>query len=76
MRNALEDYEGGITVGGQKITNLRYADDVVLITGSMEDLQTLVSKVKAESEKVGLYQNAKKTKVMKCQKPRLVKKFY
>ncbi|XP_042876027.1 uncharacterized protein LOC122255792 [Penaeus japonicus] len=68
MRNALEDYEGGITVGGQKITNLRHADDVVLIAGSMEDLQTLVSKVKAESEKVGLYLNAKKTKVMKCQK--------
>ena len=46
MRNALENFEGSISVGGHKITNLRYADDVVLIAGSLEELQDLVSRVK------------------------------
>ena len=38
LRNALENFEGSITVGGHKMTNLRYADDVVLIVGSLEEL--------------------------------------
>ena len=67
MRNALENFEGSITVGGHKITKLRYADDVVLIAGSIEELQELVERVKLESEKVGLFLNTKKTKVMKVQ---------
>ena len=38
MRNALEDLTGGVRIGGRVITNLRYADDVVLIAGGMEEL--------------------------------------
>ena len=68
MRNALENFEGSISVGGQKITNLRYADDVVPIAGRLEELQDLVNRVKLESEKVGLFLNTKKTKVMKVQR--------
>ncbi|XP_063613390.1 uncharacterized protein LOC134786664 [Penaeus indicus] len=68
MRNALEDYEGSIKIEGHSITNLRYADDVVLIAGSIDELQNLVDRVKTESEKTGLLLNAKKTKVMKIQK--------
>ena len=30
------DYEGGIQIGGRKLTNLRYADDVILLAGSAE----------------------------------------
>ena len=67
MRNTLENFEGSITVGGHKITNLRYADDVVLIAGSLKELQDLVDRVRLESEKVGLFLNTKKTKVMKVQ---------
>ena len=44
---------------------MRYADDVVLIASSMEELQNLVDRVKESSEDVGLSMNAKKTKVMK-----------
>jgi len=36
------------------INNLRYADDVVLIATSPEDLQELINRVRASSEKVGL----------------------
>ena len=48
------------------INNLRYADDVVLIATSPEDLQELVDRVRASGEKVGLLINADKTKVMAC----------
>ena len=65
MRNALEDFEGNITVGGRPITNLRYADDTVLIAGSMSELQELVERVRTHSEAAGLFLNAKRTKVMK-----------
>ena len=68
MRNALENFEGSISIGGHKIANLRYADDVVLIAGSLKELQDLVNRVKLESEKVGLFLNTKKTKVMKVQR--------
>ena len=68
MRNALENFEGSISVGGHKITNLRYADDVVLLAGSLKELQDLVNRVKLEIEKVGLFLNTKKTKVMKVQR--------
>ena len=38
MRNVLDNFEGGITVGYYKITNLRYTNDIVLIAGSLEEL--------------------------------------
>ena len=38
MRTALDDFDGTITVGGRKIINLRYADDIVLTSGSMNEL--------------------------------------
>ena len=60
-----EDFEGSITVGGRPITNLRYADDTVLIAGIKTELQELVKRVRAHSEAAGLFLNAKKTKVMK-----------
>ena len=52
MREALEGHEGTVKVEGKAITNLRYADDVVLIASSMEELQNLVDRVKESSEGV------------------------
>ena len=70
MRNALGDFTGGVRIGGRVITNLRYADDVVLIAGGMEELQELVNRVNKASVQFGLSLNASKTKVMKiCRKP-------
>ena len=56
--------ERGLRVGGQNITNLRYADDTVLIAESQEDLQRLLDVVVAESERKGLSINCKKTESM------------
>ena len=47
--------------------DLRYADDFVLIAGSIQELQELVKRVVSKSEKVGLFLNVDKTKVMKIE---------
>ena len=44
MKYTLEDFTGGVRIGGRVFTNLRYADNVVLIVDGMEELQELVNK--------------------------------
>ena len=64
MRNiVLEEAQAGIKIAERKINNLRYADDTTLIAES-EELESLLMKVKEESEKVGLKLNIQKTKIM------------
>ena len=53
-----------IRIAGRNINNLRYADDTTLMAQSEEELQSLLMKVKEESEKVGLKLNIQKTKIM------------
>ena len=48
-------------VGGHNITNIRYADDTVLLAESAQDLQKLLDVVVKESERKGLSLNCKKT---------------
>ena len=55
--------QAGIKIAGRNINNLRYADDTTLMAESKE-LQSLLMKVKEESEKVGLKLNIQKTKIM------------
>ena len=65
MWNAgLNEAQAGITISGRNINNLRYADDTTLMAESEEELQSLLMKVKEESEKVGLKLNIQKTKIM------------
>ena len=65
MRNAgLEETEAGIKIAGRNINNLRYSHDTTLLVESEEELNSLLMKVKAESEKVGLKLNIQKTKIM------------
>ena len=65
MRNAgVEKAQAGIKVAGRNINNLRYADDTTFTAESEEELNSLLMKVKEESEKVGLKLNIKKTKIM------------
>ena len=65
MRNAgLEEAQAGIKIAGRNINNLRYADDTTLMSEREEELKSLLMKVKAESEKVGLKLNIQKTKIM------------
>ena len=64
MRNAgLEETQAGIKIARRNINNLRYADDTTLMAESEEELQSLLMKVKEESEKVGFKLNIQKTKI-------------
>ena len=54
----------GIKIARRNIDNLRYADDTTLMAESEEELNSLLMKVKEESEKVGLKLNIQKTKIM------------
>ena len=49
---------------GEISINLRYADDTTLMAESEEELNSLLMKVKEESEKVGLKLNIQKMKIM------------
>ena len=65
MRNAgLEEAQAGIKIARRNINNLRYADDTTLMAESEEELNSLLMKVKVESEKAGLKLNIQKTKIM------------
>ena len=65
MRNArLDEAQAGIKISRSNINNLRYADDTTLMAESEEELKSLLTKVKKESEKVGLKLNIQKTKIM------------
>ena len=64
MRNAgLDEAQAGIKIAGKNINNIRYADDTTLMAES-EELKSHQTKVKEESEKVGLKLNIQKTKIM------------
>ena len=65
MRNAgLEEAQDGIKTARRNIHSLRYADDITLIAESEEKLNSLLMKVKEDSEKPGLKLNIQKTKIM------------
>jgi len=54
MRVALDGYSGGFRIGRRLINNLRYADDIVLIASSKEELQELVSRVYGAAKDAGI----------------------
>ena len=65
MRNAgLDGTQAGIKIARRNTNNLRYADDTTFMEESEEELESLLMKVKEESEKVGLKLNIQKTKIM------------
>ena len=65
MWNAdLDEAQVGIKIAWRTINNLRYADDTTFMAESEEELNSLLIKVKEESEKVGLKVNIQKIKIM------------
>ena len=56
--------QAGVKIARRNTNNLRYADDTILIAESEEELNSLLLKVKGESEKVGLKLNIQKSKTM------------
>ena len=60
----MKQAQAGIKIAGKNINNLRYADDTILRAESEEELNSLLMKVKEESENAGLTLNIQKTKIM------------
>ena len=59
-----KEYVKAIKIAGEKISNLRCADDTTLMSETKEEPKNLLMKVKEESEKDGLKLNIQKTKIM------------
>ena len=65
MRKAgLHEVQAGIKIARRNISNLRYTEDTTLIAESEEELKSLLTKVKEESEKAGLKLNIQKTMII------------
>ncbi|KAL0879221.1 hypothetical protein ABMA27_003004 [Loxostege sticticalis] len=64
MRITLDEWTDGISIGGLKISNLRYADDTTLFATSIDHMQELLKRMEAVSLEFGLKINRSKTKVM------------
>ena len=65
MSNAgLDEAQAGIKIAGGNINNLRYLDDTTLMAESDKELESLLMKLKEESENVGLKLNIQKTKTL------------
>ena len=60
----LDEAESGVKIARRNINKPRYADDTTLMAERKEDLKSLLTKVKEESEKTGLKLNIQKTKIM------------
>ena len=66
MQNVgLDEAQIGIKIVRKNINNLRYADGTTPMAESKEELQSLLVKVKEESEKADLKLNIHKTKITK-----------
>ena len=65
MRNArLDELQARIKIGGRNINNLRYTDDPTLMAETKEELQTLLMRVKEESQRATSKLNIRKIKIM------------
>ena len=64
-RDALEEHEGTVSIGGRTITNLRFADDIDGLAGEEEELANLVEHLDKASTAYGMEISAEMTKVMK-----------
>ena len=54
MQNVkLDEAQAGIQIARRNISNLKYANDITLMEETEEELQSLLMKVKEESEKIG-----------------------
>ena len=60
----IDECQTGIKIAGRNINILRYADDTTLMAESKEGLNSLLMRVKEESEKAGLKLNIQKAKIV------------
>ena len=64
MDQAIEDFEGTVSIGGRNICNLRFADDIDVIAGSEGALKNLLERLHNSASAFGMEISGKKTKLM------------
>ena len=64
MRETLDGFQAGLQIGGRMITNLRYGDDIILLTTLEAELQEFVDRLDRVSCEYSLLINVDKTKVI------------
>ncbi|KAI8497134.1 hypothetical protein Bbelb_250830 [Branchiostoma belcheri] len=64
MQEALYDHHTSISIGGRRICNLRFADDIDLLGGSNAELQSLTDKLNQSAGSFGMEVSTEKSKVM------------
>ena len=65
MKEALEDIEEGMKIGGIRIKDIRFADDQVVLAETEEGLQRLMDALHNSIGKYSMKMNIKKTKSMR-----------
>lgn len=68
IKESIADNEHGITINNRVINNLRYADDLVLLSSDRNGLKTLLKKLHDASTKYNMKINVKKSKYMRMSK--------
>ena len=63
MGRALVQSEEGAIIGGNLISNLRFADDIGSLAESNQGLQNSISSISLEAERMGMKMNLEKTEV-------------
>ena len=54
----------GLNINGRRLSNLRFADDIVLFARTAIELQDMMAELNKRSKEVGLWMNPTKTKIM------------
>ncbi|KAK6725892.1 hypothetical protein RB195_004300 [Necator americanus] len=57
--------ERGVRVDGRFLSNLRFADDIVLFSSSTSEAETILNELNEAEKRIGLRRNRKKTQFMK-----------
>ena len=58
MKNAVEDHEGTVSIGGRTVTNFHFVDDINGLAGEEEGLANLVEHLNKASTAYGMEINA------------------
>ena len=64
MAGIQDEHISTISIDGRNLSNLRFADDIDLIAGSNDELQTLTNKLSNSASRYGMQISAEKSKII------------
>ena len=65
MTEALDGFEGSVSIGGRTVTSLRFVDDIDLVAGQAKELGALTSRLEGSVKQLGMQISVEKSKVMR-----------